>query len=118
MDSSFNDVDFHVQILEESKLENFFFLFAGHSGDGMVSYFNDLEYLEEGDIILIFMDDKKIFYVVEKIYYIQKTGKFFAPLENMENMLYLITCSLKYYDKQLIVQARLVDQINVLSESG
>ena len=43
-DSSFNDVDLHVQILEDSKVENYFFILEGHSGSGKASYYNKLKY--------------------------------------------------------------------------
>lgn len=106
-DSSFNDVDLHVQILEDSKVENYFFILAGHSGSGKASYFNKLKYVEEGDLILVTLKDKVLYYLVIDTYYIYKSGSFSISTEDMNCTLYLITCSLDYPSKQFVVKAKL-----------
>ena len=111
IDSSLNDVDYNVEILENSNLENNLFFLAAHSGSGSVSYFDDLVYLEKGDIIWISGYIKRYVFVVEKSFYIQKNGYFEANYNSDGNTLFLITCSLKYVDRQLIVKANLISQM-------
>ena len=108
MDSSLNNVDLHVQILEGSDIENNSFFLASHSGSGKASYFNRLVELEVGDVIwLEFVDEERAFRVEDK-FYIEKDGYFeYSSLESI-NVLYLITCSLNDSSKQLVVKARLV----------
>ena len=52
INSVFNDVDYNVEILSESNVDENSFFLAGHSGNGAANYFNDLFLLEVGDIIL------------------------------------------------------------------
>ena len=97
----------HVQILEDSKVENYFFILSGHSGSGKASYFNKLKYVEEGDLILVTLKDKVLYYLVIDTYYIYKSGSFSISTEDMNCTLYLITCSLDYPSKQFVVKAKL-----------
>lgn len=106
MDSPFNDVNYHVQILENSKIEEGTFFLAGHSGSGKSSYFNQLDLLEKGDLIWILIGDRRLGYVVLEKYFVKKTG-YLEVDENLSQVLFLITCSLKYLDSQLVVRANL-----------
>ena len=107
MNSVLNDVDYHVEILESSRFDNNLFFLAGHSGAGSSSYFNDLIFLERGDIIWIIYHGNKYFYVVDRMYSISKNGYMMVNLDE-SNTLYLITCSLENSDKQIVVRADLV----------
>ena len=111
IDSSLNDVDYNVEILENSDLDNNLFFLASHSGGGRASYFDNLVYLEKGDIIWISGRIKKYVFVVEKSFYIQKNGNFEASYNSEGNTLFLVTCSLKYVDKQLIIRAKLISEV-------
>lgn len=107
IDSVLNDVDWHVQILKDSvPTLNVFFL-AAHSGRGVASYFNQLVYLENGDLIWLFYHGEWLLYVVTSKFYIQKNG-YIETDEVLENILFLITCSLEYSDKQLVIEADLI----------
>lgn len=108
MDSKSNDVNYHVEILEGSIIERYLIFLAAHSGDGRASYFNDLVYLEKGDIILLKSTEMKLIYVVEEKFYIEKNGSFLAKYNNSGNTLFLITCSLRYVNRQLVIKAELV----------
>ncbi|MBQ8681891.1 MAG: sortase [Bacilli bacterium] len=110
MDSDLNNVDYNVEILDSSNLERKVIFLASHSGGGKASYFDNLVYLEKGDIIRLKGIDFRYVFVVEEEFYIQKNGYFDNFFENEENVLYMITCSLKYIDKQLIVKARLISK--------
>lgn len=108
MDSPFNHVDYHVEILKESNQEHQVLFLASHSGRGDNSYFNDLIYLEKGDSIWIFFEGKRYNFFVDDVYLVSKTGYLALEEENLVDVLYLITCSLVYTDKQLVVRANLV----------
>lgn len=108
IDSSKNDVDYNVQILEGSDVDNNFLFLAAHSGSGLASYFNRLVELEVGDIVWIDKGDKREYFVVETLFYIPKDGYLeYSPNENY-GVLYLITCSLEYIDMQLVIKATFV----------
>ena len=108
MDSSLNNVDYNVEILKQSNLDNNLFFLASHSGGGDASYFDSLIYLEKGDFIFISLKDKRLSFIVEEMFYIQKNGYFEVNYVSEGNSLFLITCSLKYIDKQLIVKSKMI----------
>ena len=106
--SNLNNVDYNVEILEESDLESNLFYFVSHSGSGRASYFDNLIYLEKGDFILVNGIYKKYSFVVDEIFYIQKDGYFIDNYNNLDNTLFLITCSLDYISRQLVIRAKMV----------
>ena len=105
MDSPFNKVDLHVEILESSNIENNLYFLAGHSGNGRYSYFNHLVDLEKGDVVILHIQGKRLCYVVCDIYLIDKDG--YMTVMEEEDVLYLITCSLLDKGQQLIVKCYL-----------
>lgn len=108
IDSSKNDVDFNVELLNGSdEFLNLYFL-ASHSGGGRASYFDDLVYLDEGDIIWLYKHDGSLGYVVDDIFYIEKNGYFNVSYGGNGNRLFLITCSVEKSNKQLVVTAKMV----------
>lgn len=109
--SSWNQVSFHVQILEDSNLEKNIFFFAAHSGYGDKSYFNDIILLEKGDFIFVHIGDRRFMYVVSDKYFIDKDGYFYVG-EVEKNSLYLITCSRVYLDKQVVVVASMISSLD------
>lgn len=108
IDSSKNFVDYNVELLRESKLDKNLYFFASHSGGGSGSFFDNLVYLENGDNIWINIDGNSLEYIVDNIFYIDKTGYFDVKYGSSGNRLFLITCSLEYITKQLVVEAKLV----------
>lgn len=108
IDSSKNFVDYNVELLRESKLDKNLYFFASHSGGGSGSFFDNLVYLEKGDNIWINIDGNSLEYIVDNIFYIDKTGYFDVKYGSSGNKLFLITCSLEYITKQLVVEAKLV----------
>lgn len=104
IDSKLNDVDINVELLNSSiKDDNLYFL-ASHSGGGQASYFDDLIYLEKGDVIFLEDEYQSLSYVVEEMFYIEKNGYF--EVSGTNNMLFLITCSLSNKREQLVVRAK------------
>lgn len=108
IDSSYNDVDFNVEILENSNLNNNLFFLASHSGGGRASYFDNLVRLEVGDFIWINGSDNNLVFVISEMFYIPKNGYFDANYDSIGNTLFLITCSLEYAGKQLVVKANMI----------
>lgn len=105
-DSDDNDVDRNIMLLKESDAKRNLFLLAGHSGNGDNAYFNLIRNINIGDIIYIDVYDERLVYEVYDIYYVIKNGYISFSLDN--NMLYLITCSLVYKNKQLVIVSRLI----------
>lgn len=108
MDSSLNDVDYNVEILKSSDFNRDLYFLAGHSGGGRASLFDELFRLEKGDLVYIYYKNKNKVFVVEELFYIKKDGYFEKYYDNGVGFLYLITCSLKYFNKQLIVKSKLI----------
>ena len=105
--SELNNVDYNVELLKESNLSNNLFFLAGHSGNGRNCFFNDLVSLDIGDKINIYVNHQILVYEVDKIYFIDKTGV--MDVEVKSNRLFLITCSLVYYNKQLVIEGNLIE---------
>lgn len=72
-------------------------LIAGHSGNCDYCYFNNLDKLELGDLVIIYVPDKIIYYVSE-IYNISKYKV------KLDNNLYLITCSKTDKNNRLLIK--------------
>lgn len=108
VNSYLNQVDKNVTILPESKLEQKEIILAAHSGSNSNAYFNNISLLNKNDLIYITMKNNTYVYGVTNIYYINKTGYMKIP-EKLSNTLILITCSVKYKNKQLIVVSTLID---------
>lgn len=106
IDSVFNDVSYNVKILDYSSIDRRIFFFAAHSGNGDNCYFNDLIYLEKGDFVVVKIKNDEFCYVIEEIFLIDKDGTF--EFVDMDDSLFLITCSLVYKNKQLIVRGSLI----------
>lgn len=108
IDSGLNDVAYNVEILRSSSIQDDLYFLAAHSGSGSVSYFDNLICMEKGDIIYIFIGDRKRIFVVDALFYIQKNGYFYVDYGSGGKELFLITCSLKYVNRQLVVRAKLI----------
>ena len=114
VNSYLNQVDKNVTILPESKLEQKGIILAAHSGNNSNAYFNNISSLNKNDLIYITLQNNTYVYEVKNIYYINKTGYMEIP-EELSNALILITCSVKYKNKQLIVVSTLIDNKQVFA---
>lgn len=108
IDSKLNNVDMNVEILKSSNINKNLYFLASHSGGGKASYFDNLIFLEKGDIIWIISDGKRCCFVVQELFYIEKNGFFVTNYGDDGNTLFLITCSLNYVNKQLVVKSTLI----------
>lgn len=105
INSIFNDVDFNVELLNESNSDENLFFLASHSGNGNANYFNKIFLLEKGDFIYIYKFGERLCFKVDEKFYINKNGYFNIDYQNVKNNLFLVTCSLKYPTKQFIVKS-------------
>ena len=96
--------------MESSDISNDLYFFASHSGGGSGSYFDDLIYLEKGDIVFIDESGIRKIFVIEDLFYIYKNGYFDVSYSSKGDVLFLFTCSVKYNDKQLVVRAKLINK--------
>lgn len=87
-------------------VENEIIVLAAHSGNAKISYFHNLDKLDENDRISLYIDGYKYQYKIIKKYEILKTGE--LPLiYEQKSRLYLTTCSEKNKEKQLVILAEL-----------
>lgn len=109
--SSCNNVNKNIQILKESTYPdtaNGNFILAGHSGNGRVSYFKNLNMLVQDDEISIFYQGKEYKYKVVNMYDIEKTGTANIIRNKEKTTLTLITCR-SNTNKQIVVICELVE---------
>lgn len=106
-DSKLNDIEKNIEILKSSSLEHNTIILASHSGTNKNAYFNNLINLSINDLIYIYRKQTKYIYKITKTYYVNKTGYLEIP-KTTSNMIFLITCSTIYQDKQLIIEGILI----------
>ena len=104
--SELNNVDYNVEILKTSEIDKNVYFFASHSGRGDNCYFNRVKELYVGDNIYVNIGSNLLVYEVVSIYNIVKSG-YMEVDNNLENVLFLITCS--NYNRQLIVKGVLIN---------
>ena len=108
VDSELNNVDYNIEVLKESNYEDKLFNIAGHSGNGDNCYFNKIKDLELGEYIYIVINDERLIYMVEDIYYIVKDG-YMDIFDDEVNIIYLITCDVYNNNRQLVIKGVLVN---------
>lgn len=106
-DSKFNDVNKGIYLATNTSLDNFdnSIILASHSGSSSISYFKNLHKLDLNDEIILKNDEYKYIFSINKIYKINKNGKF--SYSNERETVYLITCDKQNTKKQLIYRAKL-----------
>ena len=108
MDSELNNVDYNVELLNESSYEDKLFYIVGHSGNGDNCYFNKIKNLKIGEYVYIIINNEKLIYRIDNIYYIVKDG--YMEIFNDEvNLVYLITCDIYNNNRQLVIKGVLVN---------
>ena len=93
LDSKYNSLSYGLLIYYQDPV-----VILGHSGTGSLALFNDLDNLEVND---------KIIYNNQKYQVIKKYLKFKSKLLTLENDLILVTCSKKYFDRQIVITAKI-----------
>lgn len=93
LDSKYNSLSYGLLIYYQDPV-----VILGHSGSGSLALFNDLDNLEVND---------KIIYNNQKYQVIKKYLKFKSKPLTLENDLILVTCSKKYFDRQIVITAKI-----------
>ena len=94
--SKYNTISKNIQILSSSDYpdkENGNVIFAAHSGNSSVSYFNKLYLLNNGATVYIEYNNLKYTYKIINIYTVPKSGQVEIKRNKNKSSITLITCS-------------------------
>ena len=109
--SSLNDIDKNVQIMNESDMPNVSLgnvILGGHSGSGPLAYFKNLNLLSYDDEIIIHYNKEKYLYHVKTIYTDDKNGSIIIRRNYNKDTLTLFTCNPGDKNSYLIIIAEKV----------
>lgn len=104
-----SDLDHNIIFLDSSDMPdkvNGNTIIAGHSGNGLTSYFNHLKYLKLNDLIYLYYDKIIYQYKIVNIYTVDKTGRLAIKKDNIETTITLVTCLND--NKQLVIIGNLI----------
>ena len=93
--SSLNDVDKNIEVIETSKMPDVKgsnLILAAHSGNSNIAYFKHLDLLNIKDEVYIYYNNKKYKYVINDIYDRTKTGYIDIVRDKSKTTITLITC--------------------------
>lgn len=96
INSLYNNINYHVEILKISDLPdkvNGNFILAAHSGTSSIAYFKNLYKLELNDQASIIYNNKKYTYKIVNIYNQPKKGSLNIYRDTNKTTLTLITCT-------------------------
>ena len=111
LDSLYNHVDYHVEILDVSDFPdkiNGNFILAGHSGTSNVAYFKNLYKLNLGDTAKVYYKSKLYTYSIVNIYNQVKDGTIDIYRNQNKTTLTLITCTKDDKNSQTIYILELI----------
>lgn len=103
-----NTVDKNIEILKVSTYpseKNSFLALAGHSGNSVISYFNELDKISIHDLVYVDYNSVEYVYRVSKIERQEKRGFIYFSHKKDTKELLLTTCDPKDKNKQLIISA-------------
>lgn len=110
-----NNVSKNIQILKESDMpdvKNGTMYLASHSGTGYISFFRNLDKINESDLVYVYYNNIKYVYKVTNIYEEVKDGDISINKEKNKTRLILTTCSQKHKGNQIVVITELINQEN------
>lgn len=101
---NFTSINYAVSIDKNSQMpdEKGNLILYAHSGNSKISFFKNINKLENNDIVNIYYNGKNYSYKVNKKYNIKKTGLFTLGETYSDNNLVLLTC-IHNTDKQLVI---------------
>lgn len=104
-ESKLNNIDNNIAFYQNTEYpnNNTNTIILGHSGNSKISFFENLKYLEIGDVVNFYYNNSKLNFEIANIYEVPKTGTI-DILRNQDKMtITLITCIPN--DKQLVIIA-------------
>ena len=111
--SKYNTVSKNIQILSSSDYpdkENGNVIFAAHSGNSSVSYFNKLYLLNNGSIVYVEYNNVVYTYKIVNIYTVSKTGQVEIKRNKNASSITLITCTKNDNTTQTVYVGELVSK--------
>lgn len=112
-DSPYNTINKNISILSASDypdIENGNVIFAAHSGNSSVSYFNKLHNLSVGDVVIIEYNNIKYTYQIGNIYEVPKTGEVEIKRYKDVSNVTLITCTKNNNETQTVYVGVLINK--------
>lgn len=97
-----NNIDDNITLIDY--IDNKDFIFAAHSGNDKIAYFDDIHLLEKGDAINLYYQNKKTTYIVYNKYLDSKNGKVSITKNNKKRII-LITCNNNDPNNYLVIEA-------------
>lgn len=101
-DDKRNNIDRNVTLIDYK--DNKDYIFAAHSGNDKIAYFDNIHLLEEGDLINVYNKNKKTTYKISSKYLDDKNGEVSIKKSNKKRVI-LITCNNNDSTNYLIVEA-------------
>lgn len=111
--SKYNTVSKNIEILEASDYPDKEYgnvIFAAHSGNSSVSYFNKLHLIQNGAYVYIDYNNVKYTYKIVDIYEVEKTGKVDVKRKKGVSSITLITCTKNNKNTQTIYIGELINK--------
>lgn len=111
--SKYNTVSRNIEILDASDYPdkvNGNVIFAAHSGNSSVSYFNKLHLINEGAKVYVEYNNVTYTYEITNIYTVLKTGKAEIRRKRDVSSITLITCTKSDNDTQTIYIGELINK--------
>ncbi len=112
-DSKYNTISKNIQILSASDYpdkENGNVIFAAHSGNSSVSYFNKLYLLNKDSLIYITYNNVNYTYKITDIYTVEKNGTVEVKSNKDKSNITLITCTKNDNTTQTIYIGELINK--------
>lgn len=101
-DDSRNNIDSNITLIDH--VDNKDYIFAAHSGNDKIAYFNDIHLLEKGDIINLYHHNTKVSYAIYNKYLDNKNGKV-SIIKSTKQRIILITCNNNDSNNYLVIEA-------------
>lgn len=112
-ESKYNTISKNIQILSASDYpdkENGNVIFAAHSGNSSVSYFNKLYLLNKGALIYVTYNDTSYTYKITEIYTVTKSGTIEIKSNKDKSNITLITCTKNDNTTQTVYLGELINK--------
>lgn len=113
IDSKYNTISKNIQILSASDYpdkENGNVIFAAHSGNSSVSYFNKLYLLNKDSLVYVTYNNVTYTYKITDIYTVNKSGKVEVKSNKDKSNITLITCTKNDNTTQTIYLGELINK--------
>ena len=112
-ESKYNTISKNIEILSASDYpdkENGNVIFAAHSGNSSVSYFNKLYLLNKGALVYITYDNVNYTYRITDIYTVNKSGTVEVRSNKDKSNITLITCTKNDNTTQTVYLGELISK--------